>query len=74
VRAVFREPFELDEGSVALGASVGGGVWPADGRTITELVRYADAAMYQDKARARSAYGPRDATSSRSGITPLAHR
>jgi diguanylate cyclase (GGDEF)-like protein len=54
VRAAFREPFELAEASVALSASVGGGVWPADGRTTTELVRHADAAMYRDKARARA--------------------
>ncbi|HEX3433488.1 MAG TPA: diguanylate cyclase [Solirubrobacteraceae bacterium] len=60
VRAAFREPFELGEASVALGASVGGGVWPADGRTTTELVRYADAAMYRDKARARRVRARRD--------------
>ncbi|MHB8234300.1 MAG: diguanylate cyclase domain-containing protein, partial [Solirubrobacteraceae bacterium] len=53
VRDAFREPFRLGETSVALGASVGGGVWPADAGTTTELVRYADAAMYRDKARAR---------------------
>ena len=60
VRAAFHEPFALDQASVTLSASVGGGVWPADGRTIAELVRYADAAMYLDKARARPAFGRRD--------------
>jgi diguanylate cyclase (GGDEF)-like protein len=54
VRAAFRRPFELAEASVTLSASVGGGVWPADGRTTTELVQHADAAMYRDKAHARA--------------------
>jgi predicted signal transduction protein with EAL and GGDEF domain len=40
---------------VSLGASVGGGIWPENGRTVSELVRHADAAMYEDKAHARSA-------------------
>lgn len=33
-----------------ISASVGGVIWPEDGRTVNELVRRADAAMYQDKA------------------------
>ena len=40
---------------LSIGASVGGGVWPDDGHTVTELVSHADAAMYQDKARSRRA-------------------
>jgi diguanylate cyclase (GGDEF)-like protein len=55
VRAAFLEPFQLGEVSVSLGASVGGGIWPENGRTVAELVRHADAAMYEDKAQARSA-------------------
>ena len=54
VREVFREPFRLQEVTIALGASVGGGVWPEHGRAVSELVQYADAAMYRDKARARA--------------------
>jgi diguanylate cyclase (GGDEF)-like protein len=61
VRTVFVEPFLLGEVSVSLSASVGGGIWPEDGRTVAELVRHADAAMYQDKAQARHASGRRDA-------------
>jgi hypothetical protein len=30
-------------------------VWPEDGRTASELVRRADAAMYEDKAEHRRA-------------------
>jgi diguanylate cyclase (GGDEF)-like protein len=54
VRAAFREPFMLREIVLSVGASVGGGVWPEDGQTVNELVSYADAAMYEDKARGRS--------------------
>jgi GGDEF domain-containing protein len=54
VRAAFGEPFMLGEIVLSVGASVGGGVWPEDGQTVNELVSYADAAMYEDKARGRS--------------------
>jgi diguanylate cyclase (GGDEF)-like protein len=53
VRTAFVEPFMLRDVSISVGASVGGGIWPRDGRTVTELVRYADAAMYEDKAKGR---------------------
>jgi diguanylate cyclase (GGDEF)-like protein len=53
VRAAFHEPFRLNDVSVSLGASVGGGIWPGDGQGVSGLVQYADAAMYRDKARKR---------------------
>jgi diguanylate cyclase (GGDEF)-like protein len=53
VRDAFTKPFSLGDVPVSIGASVGGGVWPDDGRTVKELVRHADAAMYQDKAQGR---------------------
>jgi diguanylate cyclase (GGDEF)-like protein len=52
-REAFVEPFLLDGVSIAIGASVGGAIWPHDGGTIKELIRYADAAMYRDKAEGR---------------------
>ncbi len=55
VREAFTEPFVLGELSASIGASVGGVVWPEDGRTVGELVRRADAAMYEDKAEHRRA-------------------
>ncbi len=51
VRSAFLEPFELGDITVSVTASVGGGIWPEDGRTVKELVRRADAAMYDDKAK-----------------------
>jgi diguanylate cyclase (GGDEF)-like protein len=53
VRAAFIEPFMLGDVAVSISASVGGGLWPEHGRTVRELVRHADAAMYQDKAERR---------------------
>jgi diguanylate cyclase (GGDEF)-like protein len=53
VRTAFVEPFILGAVTISVGASVGGGIWPDDGRTVTELVRHADAAMYEDKAKGR---------------------
>jgi diguanylate cyclase (GGDEF)-like protein len=60
-RAAFLEPFLLGEISVAMSASVGGGIWPDDGLAVNELLMYADAAMYRDKvARRRSAHAPNE--------------
>jgi diguanylate cyclase (GGDEF)-like protein len=55
VRDAFIEPFVLGEIPISISTSVGGGVWPHDGRTVKELVRHADAAMYRDKAELRRA-------------------
>jgi diguanylate cyclase (GGDEF)-like protein len=53
VRAAFVEPFMLGDLSISIGASVGGGLWPEHGRTVQALIRHADAAMYEDKAKGR---------------------
>ncbi len=53
VREAFGEPFQLGELTLSVSASVGGGIWPEDGETVADLVRHADAAMYQDKAQGR---------------------
>jgi diguanylate cyclase (GGDEF)-like protein len=58
VREAFGEPFLLNGVEVSLGASVGGGIWPEDGRTANELVKHADAAMYKDKAERRRPHAP----------------
>ncbi len=58
VRDAFDQPFVVGGLTLAVGASVGGGVWPDDGHTVKELVRHADAAMYEDKAHSRRASGP----------------
>jgi diguanylate cyclase (GGDEF)-like protein len=53
VRDVFGEPFLLGDSALVIGVSVGGGVWPEHGRSVSELVRHADVAMYKDKLRGR---------------------
>lgn len=58
VREAFQAPFAVGALTLSVGASVGGGVWPDDGHTVKELVRHADAAMYEDKAHSRGAAGP----------------
>jgi diguanylate cyclase (GGDEF)-like protein len=55
VRSAFADPFLVDAEPISVSASVGGGVWPDDGRTVRELIRCADVAMYEDKASGRRA-------------------
>lgn len=57
VRSAFVEQFVVDGLSLSVGASVGGGIWPQDGATVSDLVRHADAAMYVDKAESRRTAG-----------------
>lgn len=50
-------PFVLSGGQeVYIGSSVGISLYPGDGRTTTELIQHADAAMYQAKADGRNTY------------------
>ncbi|MCJ8319848.1 MAG: EAL domain-containing protein [Colwellia sp.] len=52
----FREPFKIDGRELILTVSVGISVYPEDGRTPSQLLRNADAAMYQAKALGRNTY------------------
>jgi len=66
-RDAFVEPFALGDVPISISASVGEGIWPDDARTVNALIKYADAAMYEDKAE-RKHSGPRSAhLSSRTG-------
>lgn len=49
-------PFDLDEGigQVEISVSLGLAAWPAHGKTMTELLRAADSAMYRAKAAGRN--------------------
>ncbi len=49
IRESIANPFDLSGHSLALSASIGIAVYPADGGTERELVTYADAAMYAAK-------------------------
>jgi diguanylate cyclase (GGDEF)-like protein/PAS domain S-box-containing protein len=51
------EPFTLDGGQqVYVRASIGISMYPGDGHEATDLVRNADAAMYESKRRGRNAF------------------
>jgi diguanylate cyclase (GGDEF)-like protein len=53
VVAALSEPMEIDGTQFRLSASLGLAFYPADGTTAVELLRRADTAMYQAKARGR---------------------
>ena len=46
---VFDTPFAVGERRLRVGASIGRAAWPADARSIDELIRLADGAMYEAK-------------------------
>ncbi len=51
--AAFQSDFEVNGERLQLGLSIGGAIYPADGRDATTLIANADAALYQAKAEAR---------------------
>ncbi|MCX7786617.1 MAG: EAL domain-containing protein, partial [Spirochaetes bacterium] len=62
----FKEPFKIDTLDLFIGTSVGIALYPFDGRTTEELVRFADAAMYEAKTLGRGQYR---LVSGNSGVT-----
>lgn len=48
------EPFDLPGGRAEISASIGGAVYPLDGKTIPDLMCVADASMYQVKQTGRN--------------------
>jgi predicted signal transduction protein with EAL and GGDEF domain len=44
-------PFRIGQGSIRIEASIGSAVWPLDVEKPEELLRCADAAMYEVKRR-----------------------
>ena len=56
VVAAFQEPFDISGAELHVSASVGVSVSPSDAADADELLRHADAAMYQAKRDARSNY------------------
>ncbi|HEX2197621.1 MAG TPA: EAL domain-containing protein [Burkholderiales bacterium] len=49
-------PFTLEGRSVSVGASIGIGIYPNDGRDLPELLKCADAAMYHAKEGGRGTF------------------
>jgi len=52
----FREPFKIDGRELLLTISIGVAVFPDNGKNATDLLRNADAAMYQSKELGRNTY------------------
>lgn len=53
---VFEQPFVIAEHELFVTCSVGVSLFPADGEDLNMLIRNADVAMYQSKARGRNTY------------------
>ena len=54
--SVLSQPYEVDENTLYIGASVGGATGPRDGRTVETLVRSADLALYRSKDKGGSTF------------------
>ncbi|MFA7282738.1 MAG: EAL domain-containing protein [Sterolibacterium sp.] len=52
--AAFAEPFRLEDKELFVTCSIGIVLYPSDGKDATELLRYADAAMYDAKSKGRN--------------------
>ncbi len=54
---LMEQPLTLKGGQdIYIGASIGISLFPDDGRSVTELIQHADAAMYQAKDQGRNTY------------------
>jgi diguanylate cyclase (GGDEF)-like protein len=53
---VLARPFEFESESLTVAASIGIGIYPADGRDFNELLKNADAAMYHAKESGRGSF------------------
>lgn len=51
------QPFQLDEMSFSIQGSIGIAMHPQDGRSLDDLIKHADTAMYRTKERGRGSYG-----------------
>jgi len=49
-------PFLIDAMSFTVGCSIGVALYPDDGKTLDELIQYADTAMYRVKERGRGSF------------------
>ena len=53
---VLKEPIEISNSQIMCTASIGIATYPRDGKTIGELMRHADTAMYSAKSKGKNSY------------------
>jgi len=53
---MFKQPIRIGENELAITASIGISLYPADGQTADDLLRHADAALYKAKGQGRNTY------------------
>lgn len=53
---IMGRPFQIDELSFSVGCSIGIALYPEDGRSLDELIKCADTAMYLVKERGRGSF------------------
>lgn len=56
IQSALSEPFKLAQADVSLSASIGASLYPQHGATLRELMRHADAALYQVKHAGKSSF------------------
>ena len=49
-------PFQIEQVSFSVGCSIGVALYPEDGKTLDELIQFADTAMYRVKERGRGSF------------------
>ncbi|MEO8859000.1 MAG: EAL domain-containing protein [Burkholderiaceae bacterium] len=49
-------PFQIEQMSFSVGCSIGVALYPEDGKTLDDLIQYADTAMYRVKERGRGSF------------------
>ncbi len=49
-------PFQIEEMSFSVGCSIGVALYPEDGKTLDELIQFADTAMYRVKEHGRGSF------------------
>lgn len=56
ISRIFHEPFDLNRDSYNITASMGVAIFPEDGKTVEDLIKSADTAMYKAKELGRDRY------------------